>query len=90
MNSKHQLKSKQAWPACPKSVKLKQKSRTCEEGGGHFRNYFWHLLMNFEKPEKSEFWKNEKKLKNKKIKNAGDTIILQNHNHMRYSYWNTK
>ena len=28
--------------------------------------------MNFEKPEKSEFWKNEKKKK----KNAGDIIIL--------------
>ena len=39
-----------------------QKSHTCEEGGAHLRISFWHLLMNFEKPEKSEFWKNEKKL----------------------------
>ena len=37
-----------------------QKSHTCEEGGAHLRISFWHLLMNFEKPEKSEFWKNEK------------------------------
>ena len=29
---------------------------------GHLRVSFWHLLMNFEKPKKSEFWKNEKKL----------------------------
>ena len=40
--------------------------------------------MNFEKPKKSEFWKNEKKI-------AGDIIILhmctKNHNHMRYSSW---
>ena len=39
-----------------------EKSHTCEEGGAHLRISFWHLLMNFEKPEKSEFWKNEKKL----------------------------
>ena len=25
-----------------------------------FRISFWHLLMNFEKPEKSDFWENEK------------------------------
>ena len=25
---------------------LYQKSRTCEEGGAHFRISFWHLLMN--------------------------------------------
>ena len=37
------------------------KNHTCEEGGAHLRISFWHLLMNFEKPEKSEFWKNEKK-----------------------------
>ena len=40
--------------------------------------------MNFEKPKKSEFRKNEKK---KKKKIAGDIIILhmctKNHNHMR-------
>ena len=42
-----------------------------EEGGTHVRISFWHLLMNFEKPKKSEFWKNRKK---KKI--AGDIINL--------------
>ena len=40
---------------------LGKKLHTCEEGGAHLRISFWHLLMNFEKPEKSEFWKNEKK-----------------------------
>ena len=30
----------------------KKKSHSFEEGGAHFRIYFWHLLMNFEKPEK--------------------------------------
>ena len=40
---------------------LGKKSHTCEEGGAQLRISFWHLLMNFEKPEKSEFWKNEKK-----------------------------
>ena len=34
--------------------------RTCEEDGTHLRISFWHLLMNFEKPKKSDFWKNEK------------------------------
>ena len=34
---------------------------TCEEGGAHLRISFWHLLVNFEKPEKSEFWKMKKK-----------------------------
>ena len=43
-------------------IPRKKKSHTCEEGGAHLRISFWHLLMNFEKPEKSEFWKNEKKL----------------------------
>ena len=28
----------------------------------HLRISFWHLLMNFEKPEKSQFWENEKQL----------------------------
>ena len=32
------------------------KPHTCEEGGAHLRSFFFcHLLMNFEKPEKSEF-----------------------------------
>ena len=34
---------------------LMKKSHTCEEGGAHLRISFWHLLMNFEKPKKSEF-----------------------------------
>ena len=54
---------------------------------GHLRVSFWHLLMNFEKPKKSEFWKNEKKI-------AGDIIILhmctKNHNHVRYSFWDSE
>ena len=32
-----------------------QKSHTCEEGGTHLRLSFWHLLINFERPQKSEF-----------------------------------
>ena len=40
-------------------MKIK-KSHTCEEGGAHLRNAFWHLLMNFEKHKNSEFWKNKK------------------------------
>ena len=60
-----------------------KKSHTCEEGGAHLRISFWHLLMNFEKPQKSAFWKNEKKKKN-----AGDIIILQmctkNHNQVQF------
>ena len=32
----------------------------CEEDGTHQRISFWYLLMNFEKPQKSDFWKNEK------------------------------
>ena len=43
------------------SLRKRKKSHTCEEGGAHFRISSWHLLMNFKKPEKSEFWKNEKK-----------------------------
>ena len=42
--------------------------------------------MNFEKPEKSEFWKTEQKI-------AGDIILqmcTKKHNHMRYSSWDTK
>ena len=34
---------------------LNTKSYTCEEDGAHLRISLWHLLMNFEKPEKSEF-----------------------------------
>ena len=47
-----------------------QKSHSCEEGGTHLRISFWHLLMNFGKPKKSESWKNEKKI-------AWDIIILR-------------
>ena len=36
------------------------KSHTCEENGAHLRISFCHSLMNFEKPGKSDFWKNEK------------------------------
>ena len=42
------------------SHSLTKKSHTFEEGGAHLRISFWHLLMNFEKTEKSDFWKNEK------------------------------
>ena len=42
------------------SHSLTKKSHTCEEGGTHLRISFWPLLMNFEKPEKSDFRKNEK------------------------------
>ena len=34
---------------------IKKHTQTCEEGGAHLRISFWHLLMNFEKPKKSEF-----------------------------------
>ena len=36
---------------------LKKKSHTCEEGGAHLRISFWHLLVNFEKPEKNQNFK---------------------------------
>ena len=39
-----------------------KKSHTCEKSGAHLRISFWHLWMNFEKPEKAKFWKNEKKM----------------------------
>ena len=39
-----------------------KKSHTYEEGGAHLRISFWHLLMNFEKLKKSEFWKKKKKM----------------------------
>ena len=42
--------------------------------------------MNFEKPEKSEFWKTEQRI-------AGDIILqmcTKKHNHMRYSSWDTE
>ena len=42
------------------SHSLTKKSHTCEEVRAHLIISFWHLLMNFEKPEKSDFWKNEK------------------------------
>ena len=38
----------------------RKKSHTCKEGEGHLRISFRHLLMNFEKPKKLEFRKNEK------------------------------
>ena len=44
-------------------VHNEKKLHTCVEVWAHLRISFWHLLMNFEKPEKLEFWKNEKKKK---------------------------
>ena len=41
---------------------INEKSHTCEVGGANLRISFWNLLMNFEKPEKSEFWKMKRKL----------------------------
>ena len=41
-----------------------RKSHTCEEGGAYLRVFFYHSLMNFEKPKKSDFWKYEKIAKN--------------------------
>ena len=37
------------------SYDVLQISHTCEEGEAHLRISFWHLLMSFEKPKKSEF-----------------------------------
>ena len=37
------------------SPSLTKKSHTYEEGGAPLIISFWHLLMNFEKPEKSDF-----------------------------------
>ena len=48
---------------------MQEKSHTCEEAGTHLI----YLLMNFKKPKKSEFWKNQQQ-QIKKI--AGDIIIL--------------
>ena len=66
---------------------MKEKSHTCEEGGAHLIISISHLLMNFEKPKNQNFEKMKKKI-------AGDIIILhictKNHNHMRYSSWDTK
>ena len=42
------------------SHSLTKKSHTCEEGGAHLRISFRRLLINFEKPEKSDFRKNDK------------------------------
>ena len=38
---------------------LRKKSHTSEEDGAHLRISFWRLLMNFEKPKKSDFRKTE-------------------------------
>ena len=50
--SKYQLKIADFYNIPIGTVK---KSHTCGEGRAHLRISFWHLLMNFEKPEKSEF-----------------------------------
>ena len=42
------------------SYSLTKKSHTCEKGWAHPIIFFRKLLMNFEKPEKSDFGKNEK------------------------------
>ena len=42
------------------SYSLTKKSHTSEKGGAHPIIFFQNLLMNFEKPEKSDFGKNEK------------------------------
>ena len=50
--SKYQLKIADFYNIPIGTVK---KSHTCGEGRARLRISFWHLLMNFEKPEKSEF-----------------------------------
>ena len=47
--------------------------------GAHLRISFWHLLMNFEKPKKSEFRKKEKKQTNNNNNNNNN-----NKNYWRY------
>ena len=42
--------------------------------------------MNFEKPEKSEFWKNEQKF----LEISSFYTCVPNHNHMKYSSWDTE
>ena len=63
-----------------------KKSRTCDESGAHDRISLWHLLTKFEKLEKSEFWKNEKKL----LKISSFYICEPKTTTMRYSSWYTK
>ena len=77
------FKRKNYW----KSWDLVQKSQTCEEGGAHL-TYFLLAFID-------ELWKTRKFRILKKWKNiAGDIIILhmctKNHNHMRYSSWDTE
>ena len=36
---------------------MKKNPPTCEEGGGHLGNSFWHLLMTFEKNPKKRILK---------------------------------
>ena len=62
-----------------------KKSHTCEEGGAPFRISVWHLLMNFEKLVKAEFLQNEKNWRYHHCH-----ICTKNHNHMRYSSWDTE
>ena len=52
-----------------------KKSHTCKQGGAHLRISFWHLFMNFEKLEKSEFWENEKKKKKKMLEISFYTCV---------------
>ena len=41
------------------SLSWTKKLHICEQGGTHVRISFWNLLINFEKLEKSDFWKDE-------------------------------
>ena len=70
------------------SLRKRKKSHTCEEGGAHFRIFSWHLLMNFKKPEKSEFWKNEKKFTHVYQKPQWCTVPeIQSQNEFFLSFW---
>ena len=43
------------WCFKTKGVIVEEKqTHICEEGGAHVRISFWHLLMYFEKPKKSD------------------------------------
>ena len=70
------------------SYDVLQISHTCEEVEAHLRISFWHLLMSFEKPKKSEFWKNEKK--KRKIAGISSFYTSVPKNTIRYSSWDTE
>ena len=60
-----------------KEFDIKTKLHT-RKGGAHLRISFWHLLMNFEKPKKNQYFEKMKKI-------AGGIIILQMCTKKRYS-----